>query len=654
MQTGPENRRYLHARIEAGFLHDFQELIRTKTVPQQWKAMNDEIPDAPPSHSIQNLRIAAGLAEGRHEGMVFQDSDVAKWLEAAGYLLAEKRPDDAQLRAWVNESIDILERAQQPDGYLDSYFIVKDPPGKWKNLREAHELYCAGHLIEAAVALHRGTGDTRILKVATRLADHLDSKFGREKGKIRGYCGHEEVELALVKLARLTGEARYLDLALYFIEERGTDPKFFELEAKAPGFAPIWGAGQPLEYFQAHIPVRQQREAVGHAVRAMYLYIAMADIASEKGDEDLAKACDRLWESATARKMYVTGGIGASATLESFASDFDLPNDTAYAETCASIGLFLFSSRMTRLNESTKYVDVMERILYNGLLSGIGLDGESYFYVNPLEVEPRRCDGNPSLQHVKYRRQKWYGCACCPPNIARTVASLGEHLYHLSGDCLFVDLYHEGVLEFELGGHKICMRQVTRYPWDGRVTLAFPEQTEMQFTIALRVPKWCSAFTVKINGRTEGAAKGADGYCRVTRLWSGGDRLELEMEMRPQRIYADRRIEADREKVALRRGPIVYCLEEVDNGPDLSSMRLPIDAQLDWRWEEDLLGGIGTICTKGSLERADIGADRDVRNGDPYPERIPPTETIMNELKFIPYYAWANRGPGEMRVWVRE
>ncbi|HUJ74967.1 MAG TPA: beta-L-arabinofuranosidase domain-containing protein, partial [bacterium] len=429
-----------------GFWQRYQVLVRDAVIPYQWKAMNDEIPGAPKSHSVENFRIAAGAAEGAYEGMVFQDSDLAKWLEAAGNVLGVSRPEEQrELRAHVEEAVDLICRAQQPDGYVNTYFTVKDPAGRWKNLREAHEMYCAGHLIEAGVSLFRGAANRRILDVCCRLADHLEARFGHGPGKVPGYCGHEEIELALVKLARVTGEPRYLRLAQYFVDERGRSPSYFEQESSAPGFTPIFGI-KSLPYYQAHQPVRQQKDAVGHAVRAVYLYSAMADLAGESGEAELTAACDRLWESITTRKMYITGGIGASAHLESFGADYDLPNDMAYAETCAAIGLFLFSSRMARLHDQAKYADIMERTLYNGIISGLGLDGESYFYVNPLEVVPAVCDANGSYRHVKYRRQPWYGCACCPPNIARTLSSLGEHAYHLRGSTLFADIYHEGTV----------------------------------------------------------------------------------------------------------------------------------------------------------------------------------------------------------------
>jgi len=643
--TGQDTRAEIEARIDGGFWHAYQSLVREKVVPYQWRAMNDEIPGAPKSHSVENFRIAAGVARGTYEGMVFQDSDLSKWLEAAGCVLGLGQPGNEQLQAWADEAIDLIGRAQQPDGYVNTYFTVKEPGRRWKNLREAHELYCAGHLIEAGVAMHRGTGNRKILDIVRRLADLIDSKFGVESGKIRGYPGHEEVELALVKLYRLTGDRRYLERARYFIDERGRAPSFFDAEAATPGFTTIFGL-KPLHYHQAHMPVREQTDAVGHAVRAMYLYTAMADLVLE-GDGTLLAACDRLWESTTSRQMYVTGGVGASAHLESFSTDFDLPNDTAYAETCAAIGLFFFASRMARIHDHGHYADVMERALYNGIISGLGLDGESYFYVNPLEEVPEVCDSNGTYRRVKYRRQPWYGCACCPPNIARTLASLGEYLYHLHGDTLYVDLYHEGVCTFTAGGNGVVLRQRTRYPWEGNIRFAL-ETDARELTLALRIPSWCRHATVRLNGEPAVTAGAENGYARVRRAWKKGDTLELTLQMSVERMHADPRVRADYGKVAVQRGPLVYCLEQVDNGADLYSVGLPVHAELKTVNRPDLLGGVVAISGRGKARRASPPAGALYGGGsgiDDVEER---------QLLFIPYYAWANRTAGEMIVWVRE
>jgi DUF1680 family protein len=393
----------------------------------------------------------------------------------------------------------------------------------------------------------------------------------------------------------------------------------------------------------------------------MYLYTAMADLAMETGDASLAQTCDRLWEDVARRKMYVTGGIGSSAHLESFGADFDLPNDIAYAETCAAIGLFLFSSRMTRLHDDAKYADVMERALYNGIISGLALDGKSYFYVNPLEVVPAVCDANGSYRHVKYRRQPWYGCACCPPNIARTLSSLGEHAYHLRGDTLYADLYHEGVVTFPVAGREVSLRQTTRYPWDGQVRFQPLGDAGAEFTLALRIPSWSRGHRLSVNGSPLQGEAAADGYRRVRRRWSSSDALELSLPLDIERVHADPRVRADYGKVAIQRGPIVYCLEEADNGEELSRLQLPANAALEAAERTDLLGGVVVIHGMGVGEAGGPAGANAAPAGELYSrdDGRRPAEGSSNvptakDLLFIPYYAWANRTPGEMAVWIRE
>ena len=449
-----------------------------------------------------------------------------------------------------------------------------------------------------------------------------------------------------MKLYRITGEKRYLERARYFIDERGHRPNYFETEALRPDFVSLFGA-EPPEYYQAHLPVREQPEATGHAVRAMYLYIAMADLALERGDPTLRDACDRLWQSATQRKMYLTGGIGASANRESFSADFDLPNDTAYAETCAAIGLFLFSSRMMRLHDEAKYADVMERCLYNGIISGLSLDGESYFYVNPLEVIPAVCDSNGAYQAVKYRRQPWNGCACCPPNIARTLASLGDFMYHGRGDTLYADLFHSGTLETALGGAATVVRQTTSYPWSERVSFEVAPASPAEFDLALRIPAWCRAASVSVNGAAAGGA-GPDGYVHLRRIWRAGDSVVLTLPLVAARVHADPRVRADLGKVAVQRGPLVYCLEEADNGPGLFGISLPPDAPLTAVDRPDLLGGIVAISSRGRAPA------RETAHGSLYRPEQDDLGATERSLLFIPYYAWANREAGEMTVWLRE
>ena len=423
-------------------------IIIEDTLKYQWEALNDHVEGAPKSGAINNFRIAAGEISGEYYGRVFQDSDLAKWLEAVSYSLALK--NNEELEGLMKEAIDLVVKAQWKDGYLDTYFTINEPTKRWSDLRDKHEMYCAGHMIEAAVANYEVTGDETLLNVARRLADHLCSMFGPEPEKRHAYPGHEEIELALVKLYHATSEKKYLDLAHYFIRERGKAPYYFKIEALARGGLKaeelfysepfrlsskqlfkkvnLDGLWKPerLDYCQAHKPVTEQEEAIGHAVRAMYLYSGMADVAMDAGDDELAEACKRLWNDVINRKMYITGGIGSSSFGEAFTFAYDLPNDLAYTETCASIGLIFLAQRMFKMEQDAKYINVMERALYNTVFAAMASDGKEFFYVNPLEVWPEACHKSEDHKHVKTERQKWYDCACCPPNIARLLIMIPE------------------------------------------------------------------------------------------------------------------------------------------------------------------------------------------------------------------------------------
>ncbi|MFW5685674.1 MAG: glycoside hydrolase family 127 protein [Spirochaetota bacterium] len=657
---GPSDARTVTTTITSGFWRNYQELDYTGVIPYQWRALNDQIEGAPPSHSMENFRIAAGQSRGEYDGMVFQDSDLAKWLEAAGYALENSRrdpdfPDDIRrsLEQWVKEAVDTVAAAQQPDGYLDTYFTVKEPTKRWTNLREAHELYCAGHMIEAGVAVYRGTGDRKLLDVVIRLADYIATVFGTGNDKISGYPGHQEIELALMKLYRATGERRFMELAGYFIDARGGDPNYFDLEAERPEFHKIWGFSRDHEYQQSHAPVRDQRDAVGHSVRAMYQYIAMADLAIETGDKGLAEACRALWESTTERRMYVTGGIGSSRHGERFTTDYDLPNDTAYAETCASIGLFIFANRMARLDDDASYADVAERALYNGVISGLSLDGEAYFYVNPLEVEPAVCDTNDTYRHVKYRRQAWYGCACCPPNVARILASLGDYTTHARGNTLFVDLFANSNVSAELTAGALAVEVRGSYPWDGSVSFAITGAPSQETALAVRLPGWCDAPALRVNGEpVDLKTSTRKGYAVISRRWTAGDSVELELPMEVRTVTAHPRVKADIGRVAIERGPLVYCLEEADNGANLHAVRLAREPRFAAEHRPSLLGGVTVVTAHGHV-LAQPGASPGLHEPRLYKAGTTEPRMETSTLTFIPYYTWANREPGEMTVWVR-
>lgn len=413
------------------FLGQYQRLVRDVVIPYQWDALNDRIPEADPSHAIENFRIAAKRQSGEFYGMVFQDSDVAKWLEAVAWSLCQK--PDPELEKTADDVIALVAAAQCADGYLNTYFTVKAPQERWNNLAECHELYCAGHMIEAGVAFFQATGKRHLLEVVCRLADHIDSVFGPGENQLHGYPGHPEIELALMRLYEITQQPRYMALADYFVEQRGTQPHYYDEEYAKRGKTAYWHTYGPAwmvkdkAYSQAHLPLSAQQTATGHAVRFVYLMAGVAHLARLSQDEDKRQTCLRLWNNMAQRQLYITGGIGSQSSGEAFSSDYDLPNDTVYAESCASIGLMMFARRMLEMEVDSRYADVMERALYNTVLGGMALDGKHFFYVNPLEVHPKTLTFNHIYDHVKPVRQRWFGCACCPPNIARVLTSLGHY-----------------------------------------------------------------------------------------------------------------------------------------------------------------------------------------------------------------------------------
>ena len=505
-----------NVRVTDAFWQEKMQLVRDTVLPHQWKLLHDAVPGAAKSYCIHNFRAAAEATARRQSGQevaphytnrgfevlpedpdapqpdrfygfVFQDSDLYKWLEAVAYALADE-PDEA-LEAQADAAIDLVCRAQQADGYLDTYYILNGLDGAFQNLKDHHELYCFGHLTEAAVAYAEATGKTRLLEAACRWADLLDKRFSDAPDGCQGYPGHPEAELALFRLFAATGCTRYRELSLRFLDRRGQRPYFYDTER---GCTPAAPGELRYAYYQAHLPVREQHEAVGHAVRAMYLYSGMADAARLTGDAALLHACHMLFEDVTARKMYVTGGVGSTADGEAFTFAYDLPNDTAYAETCAAAGLVFFARRMLQIEPRAAYADVMERVLYNGLLSGMSADGKRFFYVNPLEVDPAACTGDPRKRHVHPARQAWFGCACCPPNLARVIGSVGQYAWTKTQDTLFVHLHIGGevLLQTRSGESHVLME--SELPWEGNFSVRFPDGCGDVFTLAVRIPAWCA------------------------------------------------------------------------------------------------------------------------------------------------------------------
>ena len=631
-------------RIDSPFWAQRQHIARTQGIPYQLEALNDRLADAELSHCIQNFRIAAGFEQGEFHGFPFQDSDLAKWLEAVAFSLMIH--PDAELEREADEIIKLIRAVQMPDGYLSTYYIINGIERRWTNLSDNHELYIAGHMIEAAVAYYQATGKRMLLDVCIRLADHIDSVFGIEEGKLRGYPGHPVIEMALVRLYEAVGDKKYLRLAKYFIDERGQEPHYFPNEAKTYG-NPVYRREGYLgyRYYQADRPVRERHQVEGHAVRAVYLYCGMEDVARETQDGELHEVCKRLWKNLVFRNMYITGGIGSSSYGEAFTFDYDLPNDTAYAETCAAIGVVFWAQRMLRSEASGEYADVMERALYNGVISGMDLDGQRFFYVNPLEVVPEACKEDYLRAHVKPVRQKWFGCACCPPNLMRLLTSLGQYIYAADDETAYIHLYIGSRAELHIANQCIKLQMESEYPWNGRVCVEIKPEYAERFRVALRIPGWCHKYEIMVNGECVDA-KIVQGYAYIDRIWQAHDRIELNLCMMPAVIRANTRVRENAGKVAVMRGPIVYCLEEVDNGEALHLLRISGKTKFTEQWEPELLNGIVTLSCDAlrtpMWESEMLYTDEEAESSDPC------------TIRWIPYYAWANRGLGEMSVWIRE
>ena len=572
--------------------------------------------------NLSNLELAA---QGKHEGYrgpYYIDSDLYKAIEAVSYSLASH--PDAELEARLDHIIALIAKAQQPDGYLNTWVQVVAPDQRWKNLKDKHERYCAGHLIEAAVAHHAATGKRTLLDVAIKFADYIDSVFGDEPGKREGYDGHEEIKIALIKLWRVTGEQRYFDLAEYFLEARGTG--FFAREHNTP-LDKYNG-----EYWQDNARIREHKKIVGHAVRAVYLFSAATDYAAVKQDPTLIEAIDRVWDNTTGANMYVTGGIGSSAKNEGFTTDYDLPNHTAYQETCASVAMIMWNHRLNLLHRDGKYIDYLERALYNGFLAGVALDGETFFYVNPLA----------SRGH--HHRMPWYDTACCPPNVTRTLSQLGGYLYATSPDALWVNLYVQGAAKTTVAGHDVNLKVTTDYPWNGAVELQPEVAAPARFALKLRVPHWAESVTATVNGEAVPTDKRDAGYLVIEREWQPGDRVQLDLPMPVRQVEADPRVKDNRSRLALQRGPLVYCLEQADNSRPVSLVAVARGAELTPHPRPDLLGGIVTLKGEGVIAQP----------FDPKSHRLYGSagDTESVEIMAVPYYAWDNRESGEMAVWL--
>lgn len=579
------------------------EIMEEVTLPTQYEILEE-------THRIDNFRRASGKISGEFVGFFFNDSDVYKWIEAVSYLLAYKKNE--ALDKLLDNVIEEIRLAQDEDGYINTYFTFERKQDRWTNLKDMHELYCAGHLIQSAIAHYRATRKTNFLNVAIKLADYLSRLFG--PGRREGTPGHPEIEMALVELYRETNDKKYLNLAKFFIDERGKGI--------------IGGSSYHID----HKPFRELDEVVGHAVRSLYLNSGATDLYMETGDKTLLEALERLWNNLVTKKMYITGGAGARHEGEAFGEAYELPNETAYAETCASIANLMWNFRMLLTLGESRFTDIMELCLYNGILSGISLDGREYFYVNPL------------ADRGKHRRQRWFACACCPPNIARTITSIPGYMYSTSSEGIWVHLYASNTSEFDINGSRVLIEEKTDYPWNG--IIEFKVSGNTSFKLFLRKPVWAKEISLSVNGNTVQPVL-ENGYIVLDRNWQNGDTVKLELNMKPELIESHPNIRANVGRVAIRRGPIIYCVESADNPwGDVWNLEISKDVELEEEYK-DILGGVVVVKGKGYLN--DPGSWKALYLP------IKQAKFLKKEVEFvaIPYYAWANREPGPMEVWIK-
>lgn len=620
--------------ISDSFWSEMIDKMCSSIIPYQFEVLSDNIPGIPKSHAIENFKIAAGLVDGEYAGMLFQDSDVAKWMEGAAY--SHRIQKNAVLESKIDELVEVIGSAQQSDGYLNTYYTCVKPKERLTNIAHGHEMYCAGHLTEAAVAYAETTGKERFLRIMERYIEWFMDRIGPEEGKMHIYPGHPELELALYKLYQYTKKEEYLQFMKYLLLERGKQPSFLLYDqGYGEQYRDQWFG---LEYHQAHQPVLEQREAVGHAVRAMYLYSGLADLAASTGDESIIRTLDALWNDVTKRKMYITGAVGADEHGEGFSAPYDLPNDRAYAETCASIGLLFWAKRMLRLRLDSQYSDIMELALYNGILSGMSDNGKEYFYVNPLMQNPVEVHQRYDLRHVESDRVTWFGCACCPPNIARTITSLDRYVYDYNRQEkeLAIHLYVCGKIVLEDAGMWII---TGNYLEDGKLKLKYSGQKK-ELAVKLRRPGWSRNSKVFVNGEVIPYEE-VSGYMTVKKEWCDEDVIQLQFDIQNRFIHANPKVSADTGRTAVMRGPVVYCLEEADNGKNLNALI----AKEFIEQPESGQDINGPIYIRGYREYPDSD------NDELYTLKQPEKKDVI--IKAVPYARWGNRGAGEMLVWIR-
>lgn len=633
-------------KITDEFFGVYIKQVSEKILWYQWNVLNDNQIEASPTYCIENFKIASGQKTGKIKGVVFQDTDLYKWLEAVAYCIGSG--NGLEFVKIADDVIDLIEAAQEEDGYLNTYYTVKLPDKKWTNLVEGHELYTAGHMIEAAVAYFEATGKRKFLDVAEKNAKLICKIFGINEGQKRGYPGHQEIELALIKLYRVTKNKQYLQCAKYFIDERGKTPNYLQNEFDKRGTYEHFSEfiGYDASYAQAGIQPVHQTVAEGHSVRFTYMCSAMADLAYELGDKELLNACELLWENMTKKQMYVTGSIGSSGFLERFTTDYDLPNNTNYSETCASIGIMMFGQRMTKVTEDASYYDVVEKALYNTVLAGINLEGDRYFYVNPLEVVPEFCTDGTYMKHIKPERQVWFDVACCPTNVARTLASLSQYIYAKNENSLFINQFISSQAQFELLNENVNIDIKSNLLKDGVVEVNVNKNGEEDISLFIRIPEYSKDTKIFLNGKSIDCSI-KNNYAHIIVNGKDSNVIRIEFEVKAKWISSNPNLRANVGKIALVKGPMVYCLEEIDNENNLASIYVNTDSKIE---EIEPIESFPADIPVMKFDAMKLSNNLD-ENGELYGVSKFVKKDV--ELKAIPYCLWNNRGVGEMIIWLK-
>ena len=632
--------------ILAGFWQERQRLNFSSSIPAVIKTFED----------TGRIRALTHNLKDDEEHHIFYESDLAKWLEAV-FVSLQKNPDN-ELNSYAENLTEKIISNQEENGYLNSFFTFFEPENKFQNLKVRHELYCAGHLMEAALEHLKLNGTSRFYDAMERYMDHIASTFGIEPGKKRGYPGHQEIELALLKAYEQTGKQKYLDLADYFLSERGRKPHYYDEEerqlklkekeldlsdypSEIRDFISMLNSGEEknYNYLQAHdLPVNQ-KTAEGHSVRALYMYTAMADLARIKEDPRMLQACKSLWRNIVDRRIYVHGGVGSSHIGERFTFDYDLPNDIAYAETCASIALMFFAERLSRIERNSEYTDIIEKVLYNTILASTSANGKGFFYDNYLECIPEFLVFHQRRHGI---RDEYHTCSCCPPNITRLIADLGRYIYSSCSEGINVHQYISSESSFKIDGDSVHLKQHSGFPWIGSSNLTLNKVSGKEFSLFIRVPEWDQNMKVGINGNNVSFKK-IKGYAQIKRTWKEGDEVSLSFDLKPRVVRSLSKVRYNVQRACVFRGPLLYCMESIDNGPYLNQILMNQDQKLE-AVDDELFEGC--ISLSGDMIRLNDSTDVLYSSSKP--------ELRKTKVKLIPYFLWANRGENEMLVWINE